>query len=703
MALALTVFGVSYEGAPAVFCYAFFRDVRGSGIYPSPNIPKGKRTNGISRKAIQHFEGLELVCWDKTLDEAEVASVLAEFSSGQMPTLKNCPIEGIAALAGVRCEPTLVQEGRDWVRSSGTGMLWCESIAFEDAIEAIAVTLTQWLGSGKAAHAMQSLVDCIAEQSGLGEIFRKQQRISLADRFFRAEGDDAYGPLLAMRPEKPNFRTQDPMRRCAIVRHFAALDRRFTIHVTAANFDEVLKDCVLEFPSGESEVVIETDSHITDMTIKAFNQDGTLAQRLRCGFVQGMQFGISALGRSDLLPKIKGTPDAIDLQKRTRRGTVAFSGPSVGSRSGGFDIVRDNRRRIAALIGDEKWKPEMLWFERGGNGQLGAIRWIKEQLEKPGISKAYLVDPFLGTDALQRVIARQGNENIELKILISPARVDPDAEELDVIAVEDHCKKLVDAANEWADKLCGDIKIFEIRRGENRRQAFHDRYLVVIDANDIPRTYLLSNSLNKAAGDWAFAICELDRIMSSRVRSYVEDLLNGKDGDRALEAGLIWKSTRPDGPTYAEPEPTAVQTHWVAEAETFLERLWQAAARHSAGDGIEIVCDEFLAAWPEGINPRILAENIYQHLSYREHYVVRVSARFAAAGAAQPSDVAAKLDELLLKDFLKCLPRETQKPNCGWIYTDGRDGLVRHLGQTIERLGNSTYFVRDQLNPSSTT
>jgi hypothetical protein len=74
MALALTVFGVSYEGAPAVFCYAFFRDVRGSGTYPSPNIPKGKQTNGISRKAIQHFEGLELVCWDKTLDEAEAAS-----------------------------------------------------------------------------------------------------------------------------------------------------------------------------------------------------------------------------------------------------------------------------------------------------------------------------------------------------------------------------------------------------------------------------------------------------------------------------------------------------------------------------------------------------------------------------------------------------------------------------------------------------
>ena len=110
----------------------------------------------------------------------------------------------------------------------------------------------------------------------------------------------------------------------------------------------------------------------------------------------------------------------------------------------------------------------ILWFELGGEGQVEVIRWIKAKLENQGIAKAYLVDPYLGSNALQRVIARQGNENIALTIVgIPPAELIPDG--------CGRCRRrpaiiwtsLVATANEWSERLCGQISnLAHSARGE---------------------------------------------------------------------------------------------------------------------------------------------------------------------------------------------------------------------------------------------
>ena len=78
-------------------------------------------------------------------------------------------------------------------------------------------------------------------------------------------------------------------------------------------------------------------------------------------------------------------------------------------------------------------------------------------------------------------------------------------------AGSDYLDKLRETATDWADKLAGRVSIVHIKRGDGSRQAFHDRYLCVVDRKGVPTAYLLSNSLSKAAGDWPFAICELNR------------------------------------------------------------------------------------------------------------------------------------------------------------------------------------------------
>jgi hypothetical protein len=83
--------------------------------------------------------------------------------------------------------------------------------------------------------------------------------------------------------------------------------------------------------------------------------------------------------------------------------TVAFSRPAGRNRPGGLDTLRQDQDRIDRLVGRAGWKGETLWFEKGGEEQIEVIRWIKGKLEAPGTTSAYLVDPFLGSEALQRV------------------------------------------------------------------------------------------------------------------------------------------------------------------------------------------------------------------------------------------------------------------------------------------------------------
>lgn len=129
MSLALTIFGIAAQADSPVFCYAFLRDVRGTDAYPKPNLPKNKVPNGQHVSPLGTFEGLELVCWDKIPDDEEASAVQDNIALGRFSVPKECPIESDTEFSGHLCGPSIVREGKTWVRSSGTGILWCRSLA----------------------------------------------------------------------------------------------------------------------------------------------------------------------------------------------------------------------------------------------------------------------------------------------------------------------------------------------------------------------------------------------------------------------------------------------------------------------------------------------------------------------------------------------------------------------------------------------
>jgi hypothetical protein len=232
MPLALTVFGIAARGESPLFCYAFLRDVRGSGAYAKPNVPKDKRPDGITRLAIETFDDIELVCWDKILEDGEAITLLDNFARGQFSVAAECPIEASTDLVGDISEPSIIREGRNWIRSSGTGVLWCRSLVISDRIDAISEYLVKSQGIGRAPAALLKIIELIAIHSGLGDTFKDGRRIGLVDRFNREESVLSFcGPLLVVVPEKPDFRSKQAMLRCHVQRLYAGLDRALTLHI----------------------------------------------------------------------------------------------------------------------------------------------------------------------------------------------------------------------------------------------------------------------------------------------------------------------------------------------------------------------------------------------------------------------------------------------------------------------------------------
>jgi hypothetical protein len=304
----------------------------------------------------------------------------------------------------------------------------------------------------------------------------------------------------------------------------------------------------------------------------------------------------------------------------------------------------------------------------------------------------------LGSEALKRVVARQGNETAELWIVVSPGNIDPDADATATTGGNEYLAKLIRAATDWAEKLAGRISVVHVKRGDGSRQAFHDRYFCAVDQKGIPTAYLFSNSLSKAAGDWPFAICELDRVMSWRVYAYILEMIEGlTDG---LQPEVIWKransSPMPRPSTTAASTSASFEPAWVAQANECLADIRHIIIRNSEfRSQVGARVDAFLRAWPTDMDMERFAEGLFKVVSHRDAIVVFVSDQLRNNGRAELANM---LDDKLLNRFLATLPGPDRKG--GWFVPfDARRGVLENLGTAIARKENATNFLRAKFNP----
>jgi hypothetical protein len=84
-------------------------------------------------------------------------------------------------------------------------------------------------------------------------------------------------------------------------------------------------------------------------------------------------------------------------------------------------------------------------------------------------------------------------------------------------------------------------RIALINLADGNGQAFHDRYLLIYPHDGPSKAFLLSNSLNKVAGDWPFSMSLLAADVGREVRRYIEGLCRGQDVARGKRLTITFK------------------------------------------------------------------------------------------------------------------------------------------------------------------
>jgi len=178
------------------------------------------------------------------------------------------------------------------------------------------------------------------------------------------------------------------------------------------------------------------------------------------------------------------------------------------------------------------------WFPRSMDGELGVIAHLNHLIHGGQVREAVLVDPWFGIDALQRFALRLQSVNVPVTILTSWTRTDPETNA--PLDLAHPTERLEAALRQLQNFLNRNFTVINLTEGIEK--AFHDRYLLLYPHEGPAKVFLLSNSLNKAAGDWPYCMSLLARDVGREVRLYIEGLRHGEDITRSktLKLASIW-------------------------------------------------------------------------------------------------------------------------------------------------------------------
>ena len=259
---------------------------------------------------------------------------------------------------------------------SGRGLLYWKGLALslDGPLQALKTSLSDVLPPGTMPAALKAIVQQIAAFSGMEEVLKARRAIGTVDLFYRAFPPALIeGPFFDVAADKSDMRK--PMLKVHIRRHAAPVDQFFRLTVQLKNHDDILSVKAIEVASGVSEVVADAPTHITDVSLSVFDDKGSLVDFLDGKFLQSMDFGLSVISGSDVLPPaFAGAPNSPDLEKRSRITTTTFGRPAATGLSGGLGILRKTDKLLEDAIGKADAVPENVWFERDAEGQLEVIR-----------------------------------------------------------------------------------------------------------------------------------------------------------------------------------------------------------------------------------------------------------------------------------------------------------------------------------------
>jgi len=334
--------------------------------------------------------------------------------------------------------------------------------------------------------------------------------------------------------------------RCIFIQRKPPLDSQKVIaHIVLRNGGDVIYDQIHQLPASEGlSGPFESQEPISEYEVRLFTNEGkTLVFYERIGLIRGVRVSFNLGGQGwrvvhDQFSHRLGSQGPLKVQASQVTNASKFSAERTFTVGGHktdpwvraqIDIMSFVR---PLLVQPEKGH----WFPGGLKAEADAFLYLRNLAENSDNVKVILADPYFDAIAFGRWILRLRNQSPQYQILTSFDQKRIGGREL----LERLCR-------ENQSLLPPNLTILNIVCGAE--QAFHDRYLTTVKNDGHVSVYLLSGSLNKAAGDTPFCIVELETGLARTVYNHLNDLLQGRETDRSdareLTCTPVWEPKDP--------------------------------------------------------------------------------------------------------------------------------------------------------------
>jgi hypothetical protein len=201
-----------------------------------------------------------------------------------------------------------------------------------------------------------------------------------------------------------------------------------TAHFVGRVNGEVILDRLIKLPPGDCRVPLRMQEKLDQFDFRLFSEDGeTLLHSEQQSFINRIGFVLAPVGRQmtiedDLSNRANSQGKALGVQASSvvvhSSHRSMIGAPHVGSWR---KFAEDMEQRVAAYLPKSS---EDKWFPRGIEGEVGAIAHLNNLINAGQITRAVLIDPWFGAEALQRFVLRLGSQGVELTILpAGPIRI----------------------------------------------------------------------------------------------------------------------------------------------------------------------------------------------------------------------------------------------------------------------------------------
>lgn len=392
--------------------------------------------------------------------------------------------------------------------------------------------------------ALESVLSVLQEQIGLPFKGAYAAHLGNFELFELHPWLDAPSPLLIEAVPNPDLDRSRPqvLEICRLAEFATAAH---IAHIVGRVNSEVVIDRLVKLTPGERRVPVTVPETLDELDFHVFSDDlETLLHSEQSHFLNRIALNLAPVGRQmaiedDLSDRAKSKDKVLGSQASTvishSSHRSMIGAPALGSWRKFAEDMEQTRATNLPSPSEDKW------FPRGIEGEIGAISHLNRLIDGGQITKAILVDPWFGADALHRFVLRLSSQNIGLTILTSWTDIDPDSND-ELPPGQSPTANLEAALRKLQPFLTPRLTMLNLLDG--KEHAFHDRYLLLYPHDHPAKVFLLSNSINKMAGNWPFAMSLLASDVSPKVQRYIEALTNGNDiaRNKSLTINFRWPS-----------------------------------------------------------------------------------------------------------------------------------------------------------------